>query len=519
MRGGHAVAVPELVLERLVSLIRDETGNVIPGARLGFLEEVAGRRSRAHGFDDPADYVRALAAGLLEGEWGQLISLVTVKESYFFRAPQQFRAIERHVLPRILRAKAESGDDDRTLNIWSAASARGEEPATLALILAEHEALSSWDWRVVATDIDQDALTAARRGLYGERAVSQVPERLLARWFTQKGGLYELSPQIRSRIEYRHFNLASTPHRGLTSRPFDLVLLRNVLIYFRRPLQRRVVSEVIRSFAPHGYLFLGASETLWQIFDRLAPVDLGQCFAYRHPQQVDPAERAGRSAPTSRSVRRAAPAQTPKPVPPKTTEPPAPARPRPLPPSLFRTGTAEEAVAPSTPPPAPVPEEPPPPLDGTTVTDEVRGDDSDHPPLQPGGNAQDLLLRAAEELADNRLEEAARLTAEARDADPSEPAVYSLEGFLHDLQGRPEDAAKAYRAALYLDPDLYQVRVLLADCHARLGSKERSEREFRQVLAVLERGSARDLVLLEDLPFPNRARAQRLCRQALGRRG
>jgi len=510
VRGPHAVAVPELVLERLVNLIRDETGNVIPKARLGFLEEVAGRRSRAHGFEDAADYVRALTADMLEGEWEQLISLVTVKESYFFRAPQQFRAIERHVLPRVLRAKAESGDE-RTLNIWSAASARGEEPATLALILAEHEALSSWDWRVVATDIDQDALTAARRGLYGERAVSQVPERLLERWFTQKGGLYELSPTIRSRIEYRHFNLANTPHRGLTSHPFDLVLVRNVLIYFRRPLQRRVVSEVIRNLAPHGYLFLGASETLWQIFDRLAPVDLGRCFAYRHPEQVEPAEQAGRKPSATRSVRRRSAGTE------RAKEPETPPRPRPLPASLFRPEALQEAAA-EGPGPAPVSEAPPPPLDDTTVTDEVRGDDSDHPPLQPGGSAQDLLLRAAEELADNRLDRAARLTSEARDADPSEPAVYSLEGFLHDLQGRPDDAATAYRAALYLDPDLYQVRVLLADCHARLGSKDRSEREYRQVLAVLERGSARDLVLLEDLPFPNRARAQRLCRQALGRR-
>ncbi len=511
MRGNHAVAVPDPVLERLVGLIREETGNVIPGARLGFLEEVAGRRSRAHGFAAAADYVRALASGMLEGEWEQLVSLITVKESYFFRAPQQFRAIERHVLPRLLRAKAESGNDDRTLNIWSAASARGEEPATLALILAEHEALSSWDWRVVATDIDQEALAAARRGLYGERAVSQVPERLLERWFTQRGGLYELSPKIRSRIDYRHFNLASTPYRGLTSRPFDLVLLRNVLIYFRRPLQRRVVSEVIRNLSPHGYLFLGASETLWQIFDRLVPVDLGQCFAYRHPEQVELAEHTERRAPVTRSPRRRPASERPKP-------PEVPRPPRSLPSSLFRPEVAEEAAA-EAPAPEPVPEEPPPPLDGTTVTDEVRGDDSDHPPLRPGGSAQDLLLRAAEELADNRLDTATRLTAEAREADPSEPAVYSLEGFLHDLQGRPDDAAKAYRAALYLDPDLYQARVLLADCHARLGSRQRSEREYRQVLAVLERGGARDLVLLEDLPFPNRARAQRLCRQALGRRG
>jgi len=109
--------------------------------------------------------------------------------------------------------------------------------------------------------------------------------------------------------------------------------------------------------------------------------------------------------------------------------------------------------------------------------------------------------------------------AKAREADPSEPAAYAFEGFLHDLGGRPEEAAAAYRAALYLEPGLFQVRVLLADCLRRLGRRDRAEHEFRQVLATLERGTPRDLLpLLEELPFPNRERAARRCRQALAGR-
>ena len=160
-------------------------------------------------------------------------------------------------------------------------------------------------------------------------------------------------------------------------------------------------------------------------------------------------------------------------------------------------------------------EPPPPSLGEPTVSDEVRAPEEDRPP-PPGAGAQDLLLEAAEELAANRVDDATRLTAAARDADPSEPAVYALDGFLHDLQGRAEEASSAYRAALYLDPGLYQVRVLLADCQSRLGQRGRAEQEYRQVLALLDRGGARDLVLLEDLPFPNRIRATRICRRALG---
>ena len=457
------VPASEQALARLVTLVRDEIGYVVPKARHGFLEEIAVRRARARGFAGADDYAAALAAGL-EGEWEQLVPLVTVKESYFFRAPQQFASIERRVLPALMRARS----GEKRLRIWCAAAARGEEPATLALILAEHEALAAWDWRIVATDLDTDALAAAERGLYGDRAVAQVPARLLERWFTRRGSLYELHPAVRARIDYRPLNLARPPYRELdpSGGGFDLVLLRNVLIYFRRSLQRRVMSEVESRLARHGYLFLGASETLWQIYDRLDAVELDQCYAYRHPDR--------------------------------------PAEPEEAPPAR-RTAVRAERLA-----------------DEPVVTDEVPPAAAEPPaaagaPAGPG--AQELLLEAAGDLSENRLAAAADRVARARDADPSEPAAYALEGFLHDLGSRPREAAASYRAALYLDPGLYQARLLLADCLRRLGEDDRAAREYRQVLATLDRGTARDLVLFEDLPFPNRARAQKLCKQALGGRG
>ncbi len=490
--------VGEASLAQLVALVREETGNVIPRARFSFLEEIASRRARSRGFSDGAAYVTALGRGELDGEWDQLVPLITIKESYFFRAPQQFAAIERHVLPRVLAARS----NQRTLRIWSAAAARGEEPATLALILAEHQALASWDWRVVATDLDSDALTAAQRGLYGERAVAQVPERLREKWFSRRGSLFELDPAIRSRIELRQVNLSHPPYRELPAEPFDLVLLRNVLIYFRRALQRRVVSEVVRRLTPEGFLFLGASETLWQIYDQLGAVDLGECFAYRHPDKVErPPSRPPvrfQIAPKVEPPRKREPAKPPAPEVRPATERRSPAERRARISALARgsvPGLDEPVVAEE------VPEVPEPPRAGLAGRD--------------GGSAQDLLVRAARELAENRVEAAEGLVAAAREADPSEPAVYALEGFLHDLAGRKDEAVAAYRAALYLDPALYQPRLLLADCLVRLGNRGRAEHEFRQVLAGLARGGARELVLLEELPLPGRERAERQCRQAL----
>ena len=455
-------------LQQLAGLIRDTTGNVIPTARLGFLDDVARRRAHARGFAGIDEYAAALAAREIEDEWTHLIPLVTIKESYFFRAPQQFEAIRLRVLPPLLRARSGA----RKLRIWSAGCSRGEEPATLAMLLAEEPALAGWEWTILATDIDEEALAGARLGLYGSRAVAQVPPPLLDRWFVKRGKLFELDSGLRSRILYQYLNLAHAPF-ALPCTEFDLILLRNVLIYFRRPLQRRVISQIAPLLSPEGALFLGASETLWQIQEELEAEDLGPCFAYRH--------------------RKAAPA----------VEKPAPARPLRRPVTVGkdqkdqrdRKDSKDRKVETTTPPAAVAVAE-------KAVIAETRG-------------IYDRLTAAVRELLENRLDEAALIVGQALAADPSEPAAHALDGFVHDLRGRTEEAVAAYRAALYLDAALFQVRVLLADCLLRLGDRARAEHQFREVLSLLGSGRERSLTLLEALPLPDRERARRRSRQVL----
>lgn len=448
-------------VEQFAGLIREVTGNVVPEERFALLAELAERRARALDYPGVPAYVAALAGGRLDGEWDGLISAVTIKESYFFRAPQQFEALRREVLPRLLAARAES----RRLRIWSAASARGEEPSTLAMLLAEEPALAGWQWRIVATDVDEEALEGARRGLYGERAVSQVPPDLLARYFTRRGKLYEFDPGLRASIRYQALNLAQPPY-DLPEGELDLILLRNVLIYFKRPLQRWVVGQVAERLAPDGYLFLGASETLWQIQDELEAIDLGGCFCYRHASGERPAgaPRVERPVPVAR--------EKPKPVAPR------------------RAAPAKRKAVPSPVPAAPV-------------------------VLAKVPTASDRLAAAALLLAGNRIAEAGSAVADLLAADPSEPATHALLGFLHDLSGRPEEAVASYRAALYLDPALYQARLLLADCLLRLGHRDLAEKQFKEVLTLVTSGRERSLSSLSALPLPDRERALRRCRQAL----
>jgi chemotaxis protein methyltransferase CheR len=479
-----------VVLQQLVSLIRETTGNIVPPARFSFLEEVAHRRTQARGCGALSDYVKALASGGLEREWESLIPLITIKESYFYRAPQQFEAIRQIALPTLLRARASV----RRLRIWSAACARGEEPATLAIVLSEEPSLVGWDWSIVATDVDEEALAGARLGLYGERAVSGVPPVLQERYFRRRGKLYELDAELRSRIDYRALNLAHPPF-PLPFQEYDLILLRNVLIYFRRPLQRWVMSEVGRILAPHGYLFLGASETLWQIQEDLEAIDLGACFCYRHRQKSAATTEA---KPEPRERKRPAP---------RPAEPePAPERPASGWMDLQdrRAWSQLRSTPPEAGPAAPA-------ADTAPSLSEASKDALNAEPCAVHAR----LAEAASELSANRVDEAAKILSEVMAAEPSEPAAHALEGFLHDLAGRTEDAVASYRAALYLDPALFQVRTLLADCLLRLGQKDRAEHQFREVLALLDGGRDRELALYADLPLPSRERAQRRCRQVL----
>jgi chemotaxis protein methyltransferase CheR len=474
MTGKHAAVA------QLAALVTESTGNLVPPPRLGFLAEVAQRRAQALGLATIGEYVRALTAGELPREWQSLVPLITVKESYFFRAPQQFEAIERQLLPRLLRARAGS----RRLRIWSAACARGEEPATLAMLLADLPALAGWEWSILATDLDEEALAGARRGLYGERAVAPVPPALLARWFSRRGKLFELAPELRSRIDYRTLNLAQPPF-ALPADEYDLILLRNVLIYFGRPLQSWVMAHVTQLLSRRGALFLGASETLWQIQDELEAVDLGACYCYRH-RRARPGGVAGAAAapaPVSPARVPAAGDPTPKAVAPHRSAPAV---------------TASAAVA-------------PPAASGASAAAAAAGEAAAPLPR----NALEILLAAAHELAANRPDAARRAVDQALAADPSEPAGHLLDAFLHDLGGRVEEAAASYRAALYLDPSLFQARLLLADCLLRLDQRGRAEHQYREVLAALEAGRERPVGLFDGLPLPDRERALRRCRQAL----
>lgn len=442
---------PAATLRHLAQLVEQVSGNVIPESFYPFLAEVAQERRLARGFADLASYVKALAAGRLDEEWQKLLPAITIKESSFFRTPQHFEALQNHVIPQLVPARHAS----RTLRLWSAGCARGEEPATLAMVLAEHPLLAGWSWSILATDVDQEALEVAGRGLYGDRTVAAVPEELKARYFTRQGELWAFSPRLLQRITYRVLNLVAEPFPTFNP-PFDVIFLRNVLIYFRLPSQKRVLAFMAESLAADGFLFLGPAETVWQVSDRFSPVDLGGCFAYRPLAERPKARLASR--------------------PPAPTKVSAPKSPRPPQPRL------------STPPP---------------------------PPLEKPETRSEPLAQAVGHLARGDLDLAADALRQVLAANPADAQAHALEGYLHEVAGRSPEAIAAFRASLYLEPDLFQARLLLAHALRRQGETGRAQAEYRHVLSTLARGGGRELDRLSALPLPTREQAARQAQAAL----
>ena len=267
--------------QRLARLVEGVSGHVVPPGHHPFLAGLAQQRARSCGLPSPEAYVAALERGALPGEWRELLPRITVKESYLFRTPQHFEAISRLIVPELVQRRAAT----RRLRAWSAGCARGEEPATLAMVLAEHPALAGWDWRITATDIDPEAIAAAQRGVFNERAVAQVPAALRQRYLVSHAEGWQLASSLQQRIEYAVLNLMDEPLH-LDAAPFDLILLRNVLIYFHPASQRRVASTVAALLAEDGALFVGPAETLWQLTSALVPVDAGGCFYYQ--REINP---------------------------------------------------------------------------------------------------------------------------------------------------------------------------------------------------------------------------------------
>lgn len=234
--------------------VRAHAGLVFAESRRSTFADAVVHAMRNSRVRDPESYLARLRSepALLD----ELVAAITVGETYFFRDPQQFAVLKEEVVPALLEARRSRAG----LRVWSAGCSTGEEAYSLAIVLYELGLLDGA--HVVGTDLCRSALTRARRARYGRWSFRGNPESVIAGYFSRQKNEFQLSARIRDRVEFRYLNLAEDASPSLLGGVvgMDLILCRNVLIYFDDETIARVARRLVDSLSDDGWLLLGASD-------------------------------------------------------------------------------------------------------------------------------------------------------------------------------------------------------------------------------------------------------------------
>jgi chemotaxis protein methyltransferase CheR len=368
----------------------------------------------------------------------RLIDEVTIRETFFFRHPAELEAIDWHVLLQAARARG-----SETVRVWVAGCASGEEAYTLAILACEAFSQHSPPVEILASDIAQIAIDQARQGSYRERAARNVAPALRERYFSSAAGMLTIGPRLRSLVRVRSHNLVGDAIPPLGEQRFDVILCRNVLIYFDRRTVERVIGALELALVTDGLLLLGAA-------DRLS----GQSV-------VAPGKAKSRPAKSAPATARPESGQ---------------AKSRPAKPGPAKSGRAE----PHAPKPGPVAKHnsvasPP----GSVAEDAL---DDPQRPLE-------RALRAADR---GDLDMALSATQDALRMDPLNAEAYFIQGVAELSREHPGVAVEPLRRALYIDPNHSLAAFNLARAHDALGEHSAARRAYERTLRTLDQESPGD---------------------------
>lgn len=246
--------------KRIAAHIFEYSGIKMPDSKKTMLEGRLRRRLRATGVGSLDDYVTYVFEGdNLAHEGLHLINAVTTNKTDFFREPAHFVFLRDVALPEFKAGGL------RTIRCWSSACSTGPEPYSIAMVLDDFiDEQDGPAYGILATDLDTDVLEAARKGIYSAELVDPVPAHLRRKYVMEARSpdrqQVRIVPALRSAVGFAQLNLMSDHYP--VGEPMHLIFCRNVLIYFDKPTQRKVVSQLVDQLAPGGYLFLGHSESI-----------------------------------------------------------------------------------------------------------------------------------------------------------------------------------------------------------------------------------------------------------------
>lgn len=280
----HRVS-PDLSEEEFILFqryIADNAGLFLDDSKFDTLRTALLARTTALNLKDYREYYRFINFNPRgEEEFKELMNLLTVGETYFFRDAKHFEVLEKYILPDIIKYKKERGDN--SIRIWSAGCSTGEEPYSIAMFLLGNLTIPSlWDIEILGTDVSTRALQKARDGIYTKWSLRAIDRKYIQKYFTTTENRYLLNDEIKRMIKFEYFNLIREPY-PLTKMGnyWDIILCKNVTIYFKVDSTKRVIHNFYQSLRDGGTLFIGMSESLFQISDEFNLIEHDGCFLYK----------------------------------------------------------------------------------------------------------------------------------------------------------------------------------------------------------------------------------------------
>ena len=425
--------------KKIVDLVADRMGLAFNDHREKLLQDALKRM-----LSSDLTLAKILTTLLCEPEthplWRTIIQVLTVGETYFFRNQAHLKALRENVLPELIERRRKMGT--RLLRIWSAGCATGEEPYSLAMML--HDLLSDidlWSIDLIGTDINEEFLGRARAGFYRSHSFrGETPQWLQARWFQAKDGGFEIAPEIRRMVRFMPLNLIRDEYP--IANTVDIVLCRNVTIYFDRKQTQYVMNRMYDVLGVDGWLIIGHSEPQPEIYDAFISRNFENAIFYQKPPQkqcVTPVAQVGFA-------------------------------PRPAAPIVFASNT--QTI------PTRVP---------AAVVEAVPE------PVHMG-----MLEQALAAANNEQWGEAFRLLEQAERDDVLLPQLHYLRGLIHMQTNDLPSAIEALRQALYCDPSFALAHYTLGELYEKTGTMVEAQRHWHRARKVLTHFDPQEI-----LPFGN----------------
>jgi chemotaxis protein methyltransferase CheR len=276
-------ALPENTLLQLSEFISSNLALHFPQKRWNDLERNIISASKEFGYNDVEKFIQHIISSPLTRENVEILAAnLTINETYFWREPQTFEALEQKIIPGLIRHRQHG---ERRLRIWSAGCSTGEEPYSIAIAFSRLiPNMKDWNISILATDISPRILHKAIAGEYGQWSFRGAPQWLKENYFIQKpNNKFEIIPDIKSMVKYEYLNLAEDiyPSSLNDTNAMDIIYCRNVLMYFTQDRFRQVSRRLYNSLVQSGYLVVSASELSMQNFSEFVPVNVPGMVLYQ----------------------------------------------------------------------------------------------------------------------------------------------------------------------------------------------------------------------------------------------